>query len=479
MLAKQTAIYFVANLFSAIFGLVNTMVFTRIFAVESYGDYLLGLAFASLLSTFLSSALKLAIMREQARGDGADVRQTILMAFLLYCPASPIAYGVARLTGLEPMVAAASVLLGLAIVLYDTTQEVLRAEQKARGYLRGTVYRAVLVSAFGMVTALYSTSGVALLVSSSTAFVVAAGTVWRLAWSASRPRFDGARLRAIAEAGAPFTFSMSLMALAGVADRFLVAELAGVGAAGQFGASLDLVRQALIIPAISVSSAFVPMTVRLLAAEGEEKARSHLAGSVEFLLAVVLPACVGFALVAPQVADLVLGADFRATARAAIPVLSIAVVFQIATQQYLHTSFLLSNRNAFYLVNAGSMLVFNIALAALLIPSFGVMGAVWGRLGTEIFGVVVAHALSRRAFPMPVPLRRLARVVLATAAMAAVVRLLGAEAEGRGPAALLVLVPAGVCAYAAAAWLLDIADIRRLSRGLIRPRRATSQATAG
>lgn len=475
MLAKQTAIYFVANVFSAVFGLLNTMVFTRIFAVEAYGDYLLGLAFATLLATFLASALKLSILREQARGDGADVRATILAAFALYCPAAALGYGAARLAQLEPAVAAASVLLALTIVLYDTSQEMLRAEQKATAFLRGTIYRAGLVSACGMAMALFATSGAALLASSSSAFVIATALVWRMAWGAARPRFDWARLWQVAESGLPFTLSMSLMALAGIADRFLVAELAGVGAAGQFGASLDLVRQALIIPAISVASAFVPMTVRLLATHGEQEARSHLAKCVEFLLAVALPACVGFALVSPQIADLVLGPDFRETAREAMPVLSMAVVFQILTQQYLHTSFLLSNRNLFYVLNTGSMLAFNVAVSFLLITNFGVMGAVWGRLAAEIFGFLNAYALSRRAFSMPFPLPRLARIGLATAAMAVVVRGLGAAADG--PKALLLLVPAGVCAYAAMGWLLDIGELRALSRNLLRRRRPATQAS--
>lgn len=465
MLAKQTVIYFIANVVSAAFGLLNTVVFTRIFAVEAFGDYLLGLAFATLLATVLASALKLSIMREQARGDGADMRATALAALLLYCPAAPLGYGVARLAHLEPMAAATSVLLAFAIVLFDVSQELLRAEQKATAVMRGTIMRAILVSVLGVACTALAATGAALLASSALAFLFSAASFWRAAWGASRPRFDRARLAETVVSGLPFTLSLSLLALAGMSDRFLLAGLAGVAASGQFGASFDLARQALIIPAISVASAFVPMAVRLLASNGADDARAHLGKCLELLLAITLPACVGFALVSPQIADLVLGPEFRQTARDALPALAAAVVFQILTQQYLHTSFLLSNRNMFYLVNTGSIVVFNVVVSFLLITRFGVMGAVWGRLASEVFGFLNALVLSHYAFAMPFPLARLARVAAAVAAMAVVVRLVDAEFADRGPAALLVLVPAGVCVYAAAAWLLDIAEFRSLCRG--------------
>ena len=72
MLAKDTAFYFLANAFSAVFGVVNVVVFTRLYAADAFGDYLLGFAFATLFATFLSSAIKLSILRDQSRGDMAS-----------------------------------------------------------------------------------------------------------------------------------------------------------------------------------------------------------------------------------------------------------------------------------------------------------------------------------------------------------------------------------------------------------------------
>ena len=123
-----------------------------------------------------------------------------------------------------------------------------------------------------------------------------------------------------------------------------------------------------------------------------------------------LPACVGFALVSPTIGDLVLGPNFRQLAHQTMPILSLSVMFQILAQQYLHTSFLLSKRNSFYLLNTASTLLFNLPVAFLLISRYGIMGAVWARFVAEIFGFLNALVLSRMAFKMPFPARSLGRI---------------------------------------------------------------------
>ncbi|MGA8169746.1 MAG: oligosaccharide flippase family protein [Methylocystis sp.] len=465
MLVKQTALYFVANIFSAVFGFLNVVVFTRIFEPHAYGDYLLGLGFATLFATLLSTPMKFSILREQARGDGTDVSQTILGALMLCCLAAPLGYFAARLANLEPTIATVSVLLSLAIVLFDTSQEMLRAQLNAMTFMRGTMARAILVSVLGVGGAAFGSGGAVLLASASIAYFLSTLSFWRGAWGISKPRFDPGELLAVVKNGAPLTVSLSLLALAGVTDRFLLANLSGSTAAGDFGASFDLVRQALIIPAISVTSAFVPMTVQIHATRGEDAARAHLEKCLEILLAICLPACIGFALVSTRIADLALGQDFRQTAHQAMPYLAIGVAFQILNQQYMHTSFLLSKRNAFYLINTGSILLFNLIVSWLLIPRLGVMGAVWGRVGAELFGFGVAVVLSRFAFAMPFPKDRILRVAVAVGAMAFAVRAVSTGAAEQGPVLLLALIPVGVGVYAASAWLLDIGGIRAGLRG--------------
>ena len=132
--------------------------------------------------------------------------------------------------------------------------------------------------------------------------------------------------------------------------------------------------------------------------------RSHLAECLELLLSITLPACLGFAVISAHVANVILGADFRELAAQTMPIIAVAVIFQILTQQYLHASFLLSGRNSFYLINTASIIVANVILSYVLVGQYGAIGAAWARLGADIAGFVCALILSRFAFPVPLPL---------------------------------------------------------------------------
>ncbi len=476
MLVGQTAVNFAANVISAVFGLINVMVFTRLFAPAEFGTYVLGVGFATIASAFMTSWLRLPIMREQARGDGTDIRGILLPGLMLSCLLAPLACFVAVLAGIGSGPALAAAGLALAVGFFEVGQDLMRARLKAFTVMKATVVRAVLVSVFGVVVSIAGHTGILLLLSSTFAYLLAALAFAAPVWSGTVICHDRARLFALAKAGIPFTASLTLYSLSSVIDRFIIAHLISPAAAGQFSAGADLVRQALIIPAISAAAAFCPLAVQIYANQGRDAARSHLEECFEFLLAIVLPASVGFAVVSTQIADVVLGPDFRTMAAAAMPIVSIAVIFQIMTYQYLHIGFLLSERNSFYFWNTSLVLVVNLFVSYVLIVRLGAVGAAWGRLVAEIFGFASALVLTRWAFPMPVPFLRMTRVLIATMVMAIVVRSLELALHLSDKDALAVLLPSGIVTYLMMCWLLNVAKGRdHLNRGLLIVRNALAR----
>jgi O-antigen/teichoic acid export membrane protein len=480
MLLSQTAINFAANLFSAAFGLINVIVFTRFLAPNEFGTYVLGLGFAQITSTFMVSWLRLPIMREQARGDGTDVRGIIVPGLVLSCLLAPIAYLGAPLVGLTALPASAAAGLALAIGFFETSLELLRAKLRAFTVMKATMVRAVLVSAFGIAFIAVGHTGTLLLTATALAYFLATLAITRTAWGATAIRFDGTRLLRMVRAGLPLTASLTLLAFSSVIDRFIIAHLAGSASAGQYTAGVDLVRQALMIPAISAAAAFFPLAVQIHANKGVAAARGHLEECFEFLLTGMLPACLGFAVLSAHLANVILGPDFRSTAVAVMPIVSIAVIFQMLSYQYLHVSFLLSERNSFYLWNTGSVLIFNAVVSYFLIQHYGSAGAAWGRLAAEIFGFFGALLLTRWAFHMPMPLGRLTRVLIAAVAMAIVVRGLDLAIAPSDKIGLAILIPIGIVIYMVMCWLLDIAQTRyRLQRGLEIASNALTQLRLG
>ena len=144
-----------------------------------------------------------------------------------------------------------------------------------------------------------------------------------------------------------------------------------------------------------------------------------------------------------------------------MPIVAVAVIFQILTQQYLHASFLLSGRNSFYLINTASIIAANVVLSYVLVSGYGTIGAAWARLGADVFGFVCALILSRLAFPIPIPLGRLALTMIAGLIMALAVRTLDRNLHVSDLTACVVLVGVGSVSYVVPCWLLDISRARR------------------
>jgi O-antigen/teichoic acid export membrane protein len=461
MLIGQASINLFANILSALLGLLSVFIFTRLFSPHDYGIYLLGVGFASVFSTFLAGWFRNLILSGHARNDGTDVRGLVISGYLICCLSAPAAYGLGRLVGLDAVAAAAAVLLAVAVGLFELTQDLVRVRLRAIAAMKATLVRAVSAVCLGVSVAIFVPAGFLLLVSSAVACLLAVLVQSRTAWRGTIVKFDGSSLRAAAKQGLPLTLSLTLLAISSVTDRFMIANLVGSADAGRYIAGLDLVRQTLMMPAMSFAAAFFPLAVKIHAGQGRVAVRSHLGECVELLLSITLPACLGFAVISSHIANVVLGADFREIAAQTMPILAVAVIFQILTQQYLHASFLLSGRNSFYLINTASIIAANVILSYAFVREYGAPGAAWARLGADVFGFFCALILSHRAFPIPLPLRRLALTMMAGLIMALTVLAIDKGLHVSDLVACIVLVGAGSAGYLASCWLLDISHTRR------------------
>jgi O-antigen/teichoic acid export membrane protein len=449
---------------SALLGLLSVFVFTRLFSAHDYGVYLLGVGFASVISVAFIGWFRNLILSEHAKNDGTDIRGLVISGYFVACLCAPPAYGLARLVGLDGWAAAAAVGLAIAVGLFELTQDLVRARLLAMTAMKATLARAIFVLCLGVLFSLIDQTGFILLVSSTLAYLVATLIQSRAAWRGTVVKFNGPALAAAAKQGLPLTISLTLLAVSSVTDRFMIANLVGAADAGKYIAGLDLVRQTLMMPAISMAAAFFPLAVLIHANQGRAALRSHLSECAELLLSVTLPACLGFAVISTHIANVVLGVDFRETAAAIMPIIAVAVVFQILTQQYLHVSFLLSGRNSFYLINTASIIAVNVILSYILIDKYGVVGAAWARLGADAFGFVCALILSRRAFAVPLPLGRFALTLIAALVMALLVGALDRTLHVSDLTACFVLAIAGFVSYAALCWAFDISRVRARSK---------------
>jgi O-antigen/teichoic acid export membrane protein len=480
MLIGQASINLTANVLSAVLGLLSVFVFTRLFSPHDYGIYLLGVGFASVISVFLAGWFRNLVLSGHARNDGTEVRGVVASGFALVCLSTPLAFALGRLIGLDTTAALVAVALSIAIGLFDLTQDLIRARLMAFSVMRGTLVRSICVLCLGAIAALVSPTGLQLLLAATAACVLAILIQSRAAWRGTRLVFDRAELAALARHGLPLTLSLTLLAISSVTDRFMIANLVGPAEAGKYVAALDLVRQTLMLPAMSTAAAFFPLAIQIHARQGDTAVRAHFAECAELLFSITLPAALGFAMISWHVANVVLGADFREIAAQIMPIVALAVIFQIMTQQYLHASFLLSGRNGFYLINTMTIIVANVVLSYVLVRSYGTVGAAWARLGADAIGFVCALALTRFAFPVPLPAGRLGLIMIAGLVMALAVGAVDRELHVSHLTACVALALTGAITYAALGWLFDISHARRrLKSALVMLRARRAKLTIG
>jgi O-antigen/teichoic acid export membrane protein len=240
----------------------------------------------------------------------------------------------------------------------------------------------------------------------------------------------------------------------------LVFHFMGDHAAGQYGASADLVRQIILIPAVSIASATIPLAVRAYATGGAGEARPHLEFSLEILLAAVLPAVAGVALTSSYIAGVILGSEFRETAAQIMPILAFAWLFQSISQSYIHASFHLAKTPFMMTTQSIAMLIANLLVMPVLLARFGLVGAASSLVIVEACGAGFGWYLTRKAFPLPFNAFQVMRIVAATAIMALVLTF----AKPLLPISIVsfgVLAATGCLVYVAAAVAFDIAGLRK------------------
>jgi O-antigen/teichoic acid export membrane protein len=279
-------------------------------------------------------------------------------------------------------------------------------------------------------------------------------------WQGPRAPPSRATLQQMLQFGGPITISGFIFALHAGLDRLMIAKLLGPDAAGQYGASADFVRQCMIYPAISASAAIAPMAIQLLAEDDHDKLKAHLERSAELLLAVVLPAAIGLALISQDLSNFVLGPKFRDAGTMLMPILALSWVAFVVAHHYVHLSFSLANTPRQYIVHAAWTLAISGALIYPMIKGFGLKGAALTLLIAEVGSAAIGLVMTRSSYPLPLPVSRCARILSATMIMAVTTLLVKMIAPHGGLVRLAAMITCGVFAYGTAAVALNVLNCR-------------------
>jgi O-antigen/teichoic acid export membrane protein len=469
-------IYVPARLVPAAMSLLTLGIYTRVLTVDQYGYFALASAIAFMLDGFLGQWLMAAIMRFHARqATPADIQQLLASCGLLYLV--PASLGCALVTvvvlyfGLPGAERLCLLLAAPYFFTFSLAQLVLRVRMAALDSGRFTcllLAQSIAGAAVSIVlVTLVSAEPAAILFGLIVGFAVVLVLDWRTTGS-----FLAVGRADLSTIGEIVRFSWSGILAGGCSmlssrlNRFLVLAYLGPGAVGLLNAAQSLTEQALSAVFMIVAMAAHPMTVRIQETGTTKALQNRLRSNAIWTFGLGLPSAVGFALLAPELASLFLGASYRETAWI-IPWIAAAAVLNGLRSHFLVHSYFLANKLHYNLYLAAMSLVVMVASNSLLIPIFGLLGAVFALLITEFVATCFAVWLTRIAVPMPTPFLECGQLLLGVCVMAAAMLAVPGPTSA---ATLAAKIMVGGATYTAAVVLLNVNASRRKLADLIRSR---------
>lgn len=287
--------------------------------------------------------------------------------------------------------------------------------------------------------------------------LIATGDLWRFFKRARGGRFEAERGLAYARFGLPLAAALGLDLMVQTAARFTLAHLEGEAAAGAYAAAYSLSARMIDLFFIWAALAATPLTLQAYETRGRDATLAIARRAAAMYLAIAVPAAVGLSLVARPFAHLMIGEGLREEAIALIPWLAFAGVGVGLTTHYFSDAFQLARRTGLRAVLMLAPAAATIALTALLVPIYGVVGAAVAAAIAAWTGALVLAAVGRRWLPLPIPWVDAGKVLLAVAAMAAIIRLTPAWG---GVQELALKAFVGGAIYGLCALALDIAGAR-------------------
>jgi len=167
-----------------------------------------------------------------------------------------------------------------------------------------------------------------------------------------------------------------------------------------------------------------------------------------------------------QDAGFILGEGVRDGAVTVMPFIAFAGVINGMMTYYVHRAFMLSGKTHKYVWALVLPVILNIVLNLILIPRFGLMGAVWSTILCYLIAIIIATILARKDYPLPLPLRAAVEIAICCALMSGAVLLLPLDGMTPGFVTLMIKAVTGASIYLVACWVLNAANCRSVLNDL-------------
>lgn len=390
-----------ANFFARVVSAVATIVLINHLGDERYGFFKAAMSFVTIVQTFAETGVGMRFLYDRS-GDKSKISEHFGAAlFLQACPYAVAAvvatvlacyiYPQARTVVLiVPIVAGAAVLR----IVAETSEKVLNVYQEMHLTAMLRAGRFAFIGAGAIFVVAVGLGPVAWALVTLTAMAVSALATLVVALRFARPSFSFAALSPTLRMSYIFGIGAIFYAIYDQADQFMLSVMRSpderFATVGVYGAAYVLISFTFTVPT-SFVAAMEPVA---FAARGNVERLSRLANlNFRAVAALALPLGVGTYLLSEQIHQLVLP-RFGSGAAVAISILSV-----FATMRFLNFpgGMLMAacGRQPRRVAIQGAAAALNVTANLILIPRYGLIGAAWATVGSEIF-ILVCYTLTIR-----------------------------------------------------------------------------------
>jgi len=416
-LRRQILHYLPGTVGPAVGLLAFAAVFTRVFDTAGYGRYSLVFSVATLLAALFGQWLVQSINRfVAASGDLARDAELIGAALSLITfavVAAAVLVGPLLAAELDPawrpfIVTGALVTLswGLFQPLLSTSQATLRAASNSLLRLAQVGLR------LGLATLLVFTiwpHPAALLAASAVGSGLLAGLLW---WRSGIPFLFNPLARRIrpglarwSRYGVPMIPWYACSVLLAVGDRYVIQWLRGPSEVGIYAANYGIVAGGAGLLAAPIRLAAHPFLMRAWGQGNRERTVAWLSRIISILIFAMIVVVGVTILLAPDLARIILGPQFREGWRVMPIALAGIALWQLGI--YTHKPFEFHERTGAMMGLAAAAAAVNLALNLVSVGRFGYMAAAWTTTASYALYVCLTGWLGRRIFAWRLEWRRL------------------------------------------------------------------------
>jgi O-antigen/teichoic acid export membrane protein len=453
---------------AAIVNLAALAIYARLLGPEEFGIFALIQAAAVILHNGLFHWLEAGTLRfvSGRMSGGADPAPALARGYRLTILCIVALLAMAALLAdpriLVLIISAVGMALGEAAA--NGAAEFHRAAGKLKGYGVLVLCRAVFATAGATTLVMLQAPEAVMAIAGHAAACLLVG----VAGLALRPRAKVSHLPTLplgdlAAYGWPLSVSVIARLAAQRLDRFIVAFLLGLEAAGIYALAFDFARRAIGVPLAMVNLAIYPRMAAAMDA-GDNVGVNRLARLNWRVLSLAgLPLAAGLAAISPVLLPVLFGDAFGGSQAAAVAALAaLSILLEAIRVQHFDLAFMLRRDTAILWVVSMLLLVATAITVPLLAAPFGMAGAALAAPLAGTLTLALTVLSGRKRYPLACDLRQTAAVAAGAGMMA--VAVLATTRLTDGIAAMVLGMAVGILVFGIFAMTVPATGLRDLVR---------------